>query len=160
MGTKKVAVCANCGRRNVLTIADLLRATGLPWNCEGCRCDLFDEKNCVGGEKGRSDSQKRSINQEKRVAKREGGKRQPASGALPGFEGDVRAPRRYRGECKFTRNRSYTLKLDDLEKLERQAYHDELPVFDLEFQGTTTKRYVILPEWVFDVLMEESGRRK
>jgi hypothetical protein len=126
-----------------------------------CRCDLNVASNSTArGKGGRSDNQKRSIKQEKRVAQREGGRRQPASGAIPGFAGDVRLAREYRGECKFTRARSYTLKLFDLEKLEREAYGDEIPVFDLEFQHERPKRYVVLPEWVFNMLMEESGRRK
>jgi adenylate kinase len=50
--------------------------------------------------------------------------------------------------------------LKDLEKLEAQAGANELPVFDVEFQSRTPfRRYVILPEWVFDTLMAESGRR-
>lgn len=157
----RTEICAQCGQKNVSSMTMMMKSAGLPWKCTGCRCDLFVDSNRTARERrGRSDNQKRSIKQEKRVAEREGGRRQPASGALPGFEGDVRVSRRYRGECKLTRKRSYTLKLDDLEKLERQAYRDELPVLDLEFQDSSMpKRYVIMPEWVFDALMEESGRR-
>jgi hypothetical protein len=107
-----------------------------------------------------TDSQKRSRAQEKRVASRESGRRQPGSGARSGYEGDVRSPGKYRGECKLTRASSYSLKLADLRKLEIQAGHGELPIFDLEFCGVSpTRKYVVMPEWVYETLMEESGRR-
>lgn len=109
---------------------------------------------------GASDSQKRSRQQEKRAAAREGGRRQPGSGAVAGFEGDVRAAGRVRGECKLTRAASFTLRLSDLTKLERQATGDELPVFEIEFQGVHPhKSYVVLPLWAYEALMTESGRR-
>jgi len=134
------------------------RKAGLPFTCKHCGEDLM--VHGTSQKKGATDSQKRSRVQEKRVAAREGGRRQPGSGAADGFEGDVRAVGRYRGECKLTRAASYSLKLKDLMKLEGQAGKGELPVFDVEFQGVTPhKRYVILPEWVFDTLMEEAGRR-
>lgn len=131
---------------------------GLGFPCQTCKADLY--KHGVRVRPGVTDNQRRSRKQEQRVAKREGGKRQPGSGAIDGFEGDVRALGRYRGECKFTRASSYTLKLVDLKKLESQARGEELPVFDLEFQSESPpKRYVVLPEWVFETLMEEAGRR-
>ena len=94
------------------------------------------------------------------MAVREGGHRQPGSGARDGFEGDVRNVGKYRGECKFTRASSYTLKLADLKKLEAQSGSGELPAFDVEFQSESpAKRYVIMPEWAYETLMLESGRR-
>ena len=107
-----------------------------------------------------SDSYRRSHAQEKRVAAREQAKCQAASGSRPGYEGDVRKVGSYRGECKLTRNFSYRLQLKDLIQLERQATGFELPVLDIEFQcGNPVRRYVVLPEWVYETLMVESGRR-
>lgn len=156
----RTEICAQCGQKNSSSVWAMRLRAGLPWECSGCRCDLLVTSNRTPKRRGRSDNQKRSIKQEKRVAEREGGRRQPASGALPEHKGDVRVPRRYRGECKTTKAKSYSVKLADLEKLEKQAYQDELPVFDLEFISEgRSKRYVFLPEWVFNLLMEESGRR-
>lgn len=132
---------------------------GLPYACPQCGADLYrvgEEVFCPA-----TDNMRRSKKQERRVAVREGGRRQPGSGAKDGFEGDVRNVGKYRGECKFTRASSYTLKLADLKKLEVQAASGELPAFDVEFQSESpAKRYVIMPEWAYEALMVESGRRK
>ncbi len=150
-------VCAGCGRTISTTLFKARMRYGLESLCLSCGTDI------VTGEKRPSratDSQRRSRAQEKRVAAREGGRRQPGSGSVEGFEGDVRVTGRYRGECKFTRAKSFSLKLEELLRLERQAGR-ELPAFDIEFQGVNPhRRYVVLPEWAFSALMEESGRRK
>lgn len=132
---------------------------GLPYPCPNCGTDLYEFGVRVTSQM--TDNIRRSKKQEKRVAAREGGKRQPGSGARDGFEGDVRDLGKYRGECKFTRASSYSLKLADLRKLEAQARSGELPIFDVEFQSESpSKRYVIMPEWAYETLMSESGRRK
>jgi len=65
-----------------------------------------------------------------------------------------------RGECKLTRAASYGLKLADLMKLEKQASKGEIPVFEVEFQGVLPhRRYMILPFWAYETLMDEAGRR-
>lgn len=154
--------CSNCGNNQAVDrlVWDARKRAkaGLAYPCSACGVDLF--KHGVRERPGATDNQRRSRKQEKRVAKREGARRQPGSGAVDGFEGDIRAVGRYRGECKFTRAASYSLKLADLKKLETQARGCELPAFDIEFQSESPpKRYVVVPEWVFDMLMEESGRR-
>lgn len=150
-------ICPGCGAVQAPKMLQMRRRCGLDDLCLLCGTDI------ITGEKRPSratDSQKRSRAQEKRVAAREGGRRQPGSGSAEGFEGDVRITGKYRGECKFTRARSFSLKLEELLKLERQAGARELPAFDIEFQGVNPhRRYVVLPEWAFDALMEESGRR-
>lgn len=134
------------------------KRAGLVFPCPACGEDLYRFGEFV--RQRTLDNQRRSKKQEKRVAVREGGRRQPGSGARDGWEGDVRNPGKYRGECKFTRASSYSLKLTDLKKLESQAAANELPAFDVEFQSESPpKRYVILPEWAYETLMEESGRR-
>ena len=154
--------CGNCSKEqsiNSLVFQARRRSgAGLPFPCPSCQADLYKVGERV--KRGASDSQRRSRAQEKRVAQREGGRRQPGSGARDGFEGDVRLVGKYRGECKLTRASSYRLQLSDLVKLEHQAAAGELPVFDIEFQGVRpVKRYVVMPEWVYDTLMSESGRR-
>jgi hypothetical protein len=130
------------------------RSIGQTKTCVGCGGLLQEDKV------SNRDNRRRSKKQENRVARREGARRQPGSGAISGLEGDVRLVGQYRGECKFTRAASYSLKLSDLKKLELQAASSELPVFDIEFQSESPpKRYVIMPEWAYETLMSESGRR-
>ena len=155
-------VCGAC-QKNVgvdkLVFAARRRArAGLTHPCPNCHADLLKVGTPV--HQKATDNVRRSKKQERRVARREGGRRQPGSGARDGFEGDVRSVGKYRGECKFTRSHSYSLKVVDLEKLEAQAAAGELPVFDVEFQSVSPpKRYVIMPEWAYETLMVESGRR-
>jgi len=160
MPTSSTLLCRKCDRTTNVSPAILKqrRRAGLPYTCKHCGADLLTHGDKP--KRGATDSQRRSRAQEKHVASREGGRRQPGSGAVDGFEGDVRVTGKYRGECKLTRAKSFSLKLEELLKLERQASTGELPAFDIEFQGVNPhRRYVVVPEWVFDALMEESGRR-
>jgi len=61
-----------------------------------------------------------SKDQEKRVAKRSGGSRVPASGALPGIKGDVEA-RIHLLECKTTGKKSLRIEQKWLAKIAREA---------------------------------------
>ena len=121
-----------------------------PIMCPTCH---GSEVSAVPHKPHRSDNQKRSRLQEKYAAKRYGARRQKASGALPGVKGDLRDPGRLRGECKFTRAASYTLKLEELRKLEQEAGAGEVPMFEIEFQTNPPfKRFVVLPQWAYDQL--------
>lgn len=148
---KKIKVtCEDCGhsREMVQVVYNKMRHTGLA-TCIHCGGHLLWEEI----RKGKSDSQKRSKAQEKRAAKRIGGSVQPASGAGRA-KGDVRRPWHSRVECKFTRAKSFSLKLSELEKIEKEAVPPELPIFEIEFQGVTPhKRYAVIPGWLLDHLM-------
>lgn len=152
-------LCTKCNKvRHVSTpIRMKRRRAGLPYPCPNCGVGL---EHAVKIKKGASDSQKRSRAQEARVATREGGKTQAGSGNAAGYEGDVRKVGRYRGECKLTRAMSYRLRLEDIQKLKLQASGGELPVMDIEFQGVNPpERIVVMPEWAYETLMVEAGRR-
>ena len=96
------------------------------------------------------DNKRRSEAQEKRVAKKFGGKVQPASGSKRGAKADTRKFGVMRGECKFTRAKQFTLKLADLVKVENEAAGGEEPAFFIEFCcQTPVKRYVVIPEWLY-----------
>lgn len=71
----------------------------------------------------RTSKQQRRISrrQERHLAEDLGGRVQPASGALPGAKGDVRAMGVVRAEAKYTSKDSYSLKLQDLEKIIDEA---------------------------------------
>jgi hypothetical protein len=99
--------------------------------------------------KPRNVNKTRSKDQEKRLARAFGMRRQPASGALPGAKADLRLRGQLRAEAKETVKSSYSLKLEDLVKLERESSAEEYPLFMLEFQGVHPfRRYVVMPEWV------------
>jgi len=103
-----------------------------------------------------TNQQKRSRDQERRLAKTFGMDRQAASGALPNVKSDLRDPGKLRGEAKETTKKSFSLKLEELEKLEKEARGGEMPLFMVEFQGVHPfKRYVVMPEWVALSLLEK-----
>ena len=92
-----------------------------------------------------NDSKKRSKVQERKAAKSYGGRVQPASGALAGAKGDFREKGVVRGECKLTRKESFSLKLKELLKVEKEATGVETPLFEVLFDGVYPKRrYVVL----------------
>lgn len=147
--------CPKCRRPQVVPAAIVRsrQSCGLPVMCGACNTimERWDPKS------GLTDSQKRSRQQEKRAAKRVGGWVQPASGAGRA-KGDVRVPGELRMECKFTRANSYSLRLNLLEKLEREATTGENPAFEIEFQGVhPPKRYVVLPGWLYDYYARLAG---
>lgn len=142
--------CGYCGQitEAETTVLSARRKAGLPYICPKCGEDLI----VLGSrpKRGKTDSQKRSKKQEKRAAKRVGGRTQPGSGSGP-EKGDVRDPGHTSIECKLTRAKSYSLKLADLEKLERESHSGEKPALEIEFQGVYPhKRYVVLPGWLYD----------
>jgi hypothetical protein len=147
-------VCRQCGEEQLCNSLyfKARKGSGLPYNCK-CGADLYRT-----GEQppkmGRSDSQKRSRLQEKKAAVRMGGKVQPGSGAGRA-KSDVRVVGRMRMECKLTRANSYSLKLASLQKLERELSAGEDPAFEIEYQGVYPYlRYVVIPGWLFDHLLE------
>ena len=147
--------CGHVNKVNSLAF-NARRNTGLPYTCHQCGGDLYKTGSLP--KSGKSDNQKRSQRQEKRAAKRIGGRVTAASGAV-GVKGDVRLLGDTRMECKFTRAQSFNLKLAELEKLEREASGED-PVFEIEFQGVYPhKRYVVLPGWLYDRIRETNEER-
>jgi hypothetical protein len=149
----------SCGHLNQVNklIFNLRRNTGLPYICDECGEDLY--KSGRSPKRGKTDSQKRSRQQEKRAAKRIGGRVTAASGATR-EKGDVRAAGDIRMECKLTRRKSFNLKLAELEKLGRETAPGEDPVFEIEFQGVYPhKRFVVIPGWLYDQFRETNEER-
>lgn len=79
---------------------------------------------------------KTSAKQEKKLATVLGGKAQPGSGALPfdWAKGDVRIKDVARIEAKFTRAKSYSVKLEDLKTIRLHCQGKEEPAFVVEFK--------------------------
>jgi hypothetical protein len=105
-------------------------------------------------------SQKKSRLQERRAAEDLGGYVQKASGATDFAKGDVRKPGDVRVECKTTSARSFSLKLDELIKIQGEALRGgaESAVMQVEFQGAQglNKKYAVLP-WAEFLALRESA---
>jgi hypothetical protein len=144
--------CPNCGAPTNHTNKTItMSAIGAV--CKDCG-SVFKAPKTV--KKGRSDNQIRSRDQEKKAARRYGGHRQPGSGASSRAKGDFVDEGRIRGECKFTRASSFSLKLTELVKLEKEATSTEIPIFEIQFQSVhPAKTYVVLPAKNYQSLIEE-----
>lgn len=82
----------------------------------------------------KSYGQKRSKQQEERIAGELGGQVQKASGATDFAKGDV-STKDILIEAKFTTGKNYTLKLADLQKIEQEALRKlKTWVFQIEFR--------------------------
>lgn len=150
--------CSKCeGGTKVNSLVFKQRSgAGLAYTCAHCSADLV--KTGYRPKHGKTDSQKRSIKQEKSVARRTGGRTTPGSGNQPGAKGDVRAVASSVTECKCTTRKSFTLKLADLMKIENASHAGENPIMEIEFQGVSPKkRFVVLPGWLYDYYASLSG---
>lgn len=88
---------------------------------------------------------------EQELAKKIGGRITPGSGNKD-VKGDVRLKRVVRIEAKTTKNRSFSVTLDMIEKIEQAALSSgELPVIVVEFNdnnGKKLKQIVVCPMYV------------
>lgn len=102
-----------------------------------------------------SASHLRAPKMEKELAKRTGGKITPGSGNKD-VKGDVRVRKVARIEAKTTKNKSFSVTLDMIEKIEHAALSaDELPVIVIEFNdgnGKRLKQVAVVPVYVLDTL--------
>jgi len=115
------------------------------WKRKSTTKQFYDKKR-------RQKTRKKSIKQEKQVAKEVGGRRQPMSGA--GYhKGDVKSELRLI-ETKFTGKKSYALKRRDLEKIfyESICEESEIPCFWLKMGKTN---YCILLKDDLEAIIEE-----
>jgi hypothetical protein len=144
--------CPDCGAINELWVP---RGVVSHVPCAVCGENIVIKDSIFTHGRG-SAIKKRSKDQEKRAAKRWNARGQPGSGAMDHTKGDVRKKGVLREECKFTLAKSYTIKLEELLKIEREASGDETPFLEIEFQGIHPyRRYCILPEWALQSLMEK-----
>lgn len=96
---------------------------------------------------------KKSKKLEDQLAADIGGRRNKGSGSLPYLKGDVRKRGQLRVEAKFTQNKSYPVRLQDLRKIDSECSSGEVPAFDITFVEPGTLReiesWVLIPreEW-------------
>jgi len=101
-----------------------------------------------------------SKDQEKRVAKRAGGKRVPASGSIPGIKGDVEA-RIHLLECKTTGKKSLRIEQKWLAKISREAQmkHKDvgLVMSFPQMPSDVEQDWVMIPLAAFKQLVGDEG---
>lgn len=91
---------------------------------------------------------------EKELAERVGGRVTPGSGNKD-VKGDVRKKKVVRIEAKTTKNKSFSVTLDMIEKIENAALScNELPIIVVEFNkdGRKLKEIAVVPTYVLDTL--------
>jgi len=107
-----------------------------------------------------SASHLRAPKMEKELAKRIGGRITPGSGNKD-VKGDVRLKRVARIEAKTTKNKSFSVTLDMIDKIETAALTcDELPILVIEFNdgnGRKVKEVAVVPTYVLDSLGYSNG---
>jgi hypothetical protein len=100
---------------------------------------------------------KKSMGQENRVAKAIGGRRQKASGALPGAKGDVRAVELL-AECKRTDKKSISITIEYLQKITQEAgFYGKIPCVAIEIESPpkfVNKDWILLPAGFVNELLE------
>jgi hypothetical protein len=103
-----------------------------------------------------SPSHLRAVKQEKETAKRLRGMLTPASGAKD-MKGDVRVPRVARIECKTTKNKSFSVTLDLVRKIEDAGAEGEATVLLIEFNDGAGKKLgelAVIPAYLLDEFCE------
>lgn len=98
----------------------------------------------------------KAIKTERQLAKRLGGRAQPASGAVCGYKGDVKT-HDFLIDSKETKHGSYSLTLTDLTKISREADGEgKDPALVIKIQSKT---WVCIPIEVFETMRgKEYGR--
>ena len=116
----------------------------------------------AGRRKGLKKARRISQKQECSIAEEYSGHTQPGSGNQPGAKGDIRKKGALRMEAKFTTASSFSLKLEELYKIQGEAVPPELPVFVIDYLESGTRRmkdrFVVLHDQDFKELLD--GTRK
>lgn len=107
-----------------------------------------------GANSGNTHSHMRAKRQEKQIAKRTRGRLIPGSGN-GAVKGDVRVRKLYRIECKTTKNNSFSVTKEMIEKLEMAALASgEVPIIVVEFndgRGRKLKEVAVIPTYMLDI---------
>lgn len=104
------------------------------------------EKRTEFGQKSKNTIKDKANRNEKKLAKELGGHRQPNSGAIPCFKGDI-VTTNYLYDDKSTKHMSISLKYEDLQKIAKEALgSDKEPVLILTFDSVKrgTKNFAVI----------------
>jgi hypothetical protein len=111
----------------------------------------------LGGGNRQHASVRRSKEQEASTALRMGGRVTKQSGGGIFEKGDVRVKSVVRVESKTTKNKSFSVTAQIIDKIETQALASgEVPVVDVEIDNAGTPRSVyVVPQWALDGIIQE-----
>jgi Holliday junction resolvase len=112
----------------------------------------------MAGKGGGQSSHARSPKQEREIAKRMGGSVTRGSGS-GNEKGDVRVYRVCRIEAKTTKNKSFSVTREMIEKIETAAMcNGELPALVIEFNegGRKACEVAVVPIWCLDLITQYS----
>lgn len=153
-----VGTCPNCSRDNEalfsICVTKGTTVESTDGYCLGCltQCEvpliIMEQEATTGRPLSAKAIRRRSQRQERELAEATGARQQKASGSLPWAKGDVRLRGSFLAECKFTRAKSYSMKLQDLNKIRGECSSDEVPVLDVTFtdnNGRRDDRWVAMP---------------
>lgn len=105
-------------------------------------------------------SHRRAPKQERELVQRLGGRRTSASGAKD-EKGDVRIKKVVRIEAKTTKNKSYSLTLETIGKIEEAAVASgEMPVIVIEFNdgfGRKINELAVMPMYALETLLSNQS---
>jgi hypothetical protein len=170
--------CSKCGAGPVLVLTFAVvtdaHSGAADALCQGClfedggnRADVPMEELAPGrvsARKGFRQNKRLSQHQERDIAEELGARVQPASGAMPGAKGDLRKKGVFRLEAKFTKATSFSLRLEDLEKIAGECGNFEKPIVVIDFleQGTSKlrDRYAVLNFQDMKELLNASGQHR
>lgn len=145
--------CGKCGASGVLVLAFAVvtethsgEAEPLCQGClfdhDGVRSDIPMQPLVEGPAPRRKALRKNkrlSLQQEVDIADELGWRTQPGSGNQRGAKGDIRGKNIGRVEAKFTQADSFSLKLEELEKIAGECTGFEKPVFVIDFLEPGTR---------------------
>lgn len=156
-------VCAKCGRAYIagnLLMAFHIFAEGGTDKTEAVCCDCLKQGAELSAtielpdlSPGRQPPSrqlvKRTRKEERELASRAGGRRQPASGALPGLKGDGVLKGVARWDSKMCLSKKVSWDFDDLIKIRSEAAYGEIPAIITAFTDRHThqvkERWVTIP---------------
>ena len=144
----QVKACPTCNRQ-------LSKASGIVpryW-CSNCSKGFMRSEVEIRT-KYRNLNKTKSDRHEKQAAKKIRGRQTMASGALSFSKADVFNDL-VRMECKTTEKQSYSVKKELLLKVAGETEHGKIPVFNIQFEGTSSNlNYYIIDEGWFLELLE------
>lgn len=116
--------------------------------------------NFLGRGEKRSPSHRRAPKQEKELGKRFKGRLVPGSGS--GHQkGDVRVPKVARIEAKTTKNKSFSVTREMIDKVTNAGIaHGELPAMVVEFldaDGHPESEVAVIPMWALEMLINRAS---
>lgn len=140
-----------------------------PPYCAGCRSKVLEDfpvhveqpDSSVGRKPPTKRDKARANKQELRLASKMGGRKQIGSGNQAHAKGDVRKKGEWRVEAKYTRNKSFPLSREILDKISSECVGMEKPAVQIDFlnPGTNAREdsWVALPLDVWEDLFNAAG---